>query len=97
MTTHGVRGRDTNVLHLRLYTGQRNFEYKASLSQLHGLLENVEASYELEVLDGEEFRDLAMEDQAPFTPLLVRVSPLPVVRVSMPQATKDDLKRAIFS
>jgi hypothetical protein len=97
MTTKRVRRQDSRVLHLRLYTGQRNFEYKASLRQLHGVLENFEASYELEVLDGKEFRDLAMEDEAPFIPLLVRISPLPMVRLSMPQATKDDLQRALFS
>lgn len=96
MSIQRVHGRDSRVLHLRLYTGQRNFEYKASLRQLHGVLENFSSSYELEVLDGKEFRDLAMEDEAPFMPLLVRIRPLPIVRLSMPQPTKNDLQRALF-
>ena len=96
MTAEKVRGGKVERLHLRLYTGTRNFEYKASLQQLHGMLETVESSYELEVLDGTEFRDLAMQDEALFTPVLVRVSPLPVVRLLMPQPNSHFLKRAIL-
>lgn len=97
MTAHRVPAPKPRLLRLRFYTGQRNFEYKASLSQLHRVLEDVVDSYELEVLDGEEYRELAIKDGAPFTPLLVRVSPLPVVRIAMPQPTKEVLKEAILS
>ena len=96
MTNPGIPTQKSRLLRLRLYTGQRNFEYKASLSQLHGVLEDVADSYELEVLDGKEYREQAIKDGAPFTPLLVRVSPQPVVRIAMPQPTMEILRRAIL-
>jgi hypothetical protein len=74
----------SSKLHLRLYTGHHQFERKASLGQVHSLLESLTDSYELEVLDGEEFREMAAGDEALFTPMLIRLSPTPVVHIAMP-------------
>src|SRR5262245_64139622 len=82
-------------LHLRLYTGERTFDTKAAISQVHSLLGSFFGSYELEVLDTEEHRDLAIEDEALLTPMLVRVSPGPVVRLLMPQNNSDVLRQKL--
>jgi hypothetical protein len=84
-------------LHLRLYTGPRTFDTKAALSQVHSLLGTFFGSYELEVLDTEEHRDLAIEDEALLTPMLVRVSPGPIIRLLMPQNNSETLRQKIFS
>jgi hypothetical protein len=83
-------------LHLRLYTGERTFDTKAAISQVHSLLGSFFGSYELEVLDSEEHRDLAIEDEALLTPMLVRVSPGPVVRLLMPQNNSDVLRQKLL-
>src|SRR5215475_856274 len=83
-------------LHLRLYTGERTFDTKAAISQVHSLLGAFFGSYELEVLDCEEHRDLAIEDEALLTPMLVRVSPGPVVRVLMPQNSSEVLRQKVL-
>src|SRR5436190_9354689 len=83
-------------LHLRLYTGERTFDTKAAISQVHSLLGSFFGSYELEVLDSEEHRDLAMKDEALLTPMLVRVSPGPVLRILMPQNNSDVLRQKLL-
>ncbi len=83
-------------LHLRLYTGLPTFDSKAALSQVHSLLGLLRGSYEIEVLDEEESRE-DEENQARFTPVLVRVSPSPTLRLPMPQATSEALKNALLS
>ena len=82
-------------LHLRLYTGQQAFDRKAALRQVQDLLNIEPGNYELQVLDGQEFRDLARQDEVVMTPMLVRVSPLPVIRVFMPQPSCDVLRKAL--
>lgn len=82
-------------LHFRLYTGRQLFERKAALRQVRDILEVEAGNYELQVLDGQEFRDLARQDQVVMTPMLVRVSPLPVIRVFMPQPSSDELRRVL--
>ena len=84
-------------LHLRLYTGERTFDTKAAISQVHSLLGTHRGSYELEVLDSEEHRELAIEDEALLTPMLVRVSPGPVVRLLMPQNNQEVLRQKLFA
>lgn len=84
-------------LHLRLYTGHQAFDRKAALRQVRDLLDIETGNYELQVLDGQEFRDLARQDEVVMTPMLVRVSPLPVVRVFMPQPSSDALREALNS
>lgn len=84
-------------LHLRLYTGQQVFDRKAALRQLHDLLEVETGNCELQILDGQEFRDLATEDEVVMTPMLVRISPPPVVRVAMPQPSSAALRLALNS
>ncbi len=83
-------------LHLRLYTGERTFDTKAAISQVHSLLGSFFGSYELEVLDSGEHRTLAMEDEALLTPMLVRVSPGPVVRILMAQNNSEMLRQKLF-
>lgn len=83
-------------LHLRLYTGERTFDTKAAISQVQSLLGTHRGSYELEVLDSEEHRDLAMRDEALLTPCLIRISPGPVVRLLMPQNNSDTLRQKLF-
>lgn len=84
-------------LHLRLYTGERTFDTKAAITQVHSLLGNFRGSYELEVLDTEEHRALAIEDEALLTPMLVRVSPSPIVRLIMPQNNSDVLRQKLLN
>lgn len=83
-------------LHLRLYIGSEGFERSASLGQINRVLESVPGSYELEVLDGHQHREQALADKAGILPMLVRVSPLPVVRLPMPQASREDVRRALL-
>jgi hypothetical protein len=82
-------------IHLRLYTGQHPFDRTASLRQLHELLSAQSGSYELEVLDSQEFRELATKDGVSFSQVLVRLSPPPIVRLPMPQPSCDALKKAL--
>ena len=82
---------------LRLYIHQRTDEAKAALSQLHALLECIDITYELQVLDVSNNRELALEDQVPFTPLLVRRSPLPIRWITVPQQNSDELRDEILS
>src|ERR1700759_168932 len=84
-------------LHLRLYTGERTFDTKAAITQVHSLLGSFRGSYELEVLDTEENRALAIEDEALLTPMLVRVSPGPVVRLIMPQNNSETLRQKLLN
>jgi len=84
-------------LHLRLYTGPRTFDTKAAINQVHSLLGSFSGSYELEVLDTEQHRDLAIQDEALFTPMLVRISPGPIVRLIMPQTNQEILKQKLFA
>lgn len=83
------------MVHLRLYTGQQPFDRAASLRQLHDLLSAQGGSYELEVLDSQEFRELATKDGVSFSQVLVRLSPPPIVRLPMPQPSCDALKKAL--
>ena len=88
---------DARKLHFRLYTGRQAFDRKAALRQIRDLLEDEPGNYELEVLDGQEFRDLAKQDEVVMTPMLVRVNPLPVIRIFMPQQSSEVLRRALSS
>lgn len=82
-------------IHLRLYTGQQPFDRTASLRQLNELLSAQGGSYELEVLDSQEFREMATKDGVSFSQVLVRLSPPPIVRLPMPQPSCDALKKAL--
>ena len=82
-------------IHLRLYTGQHPFDRTASLRQLNELLSAQSGSYELEVLDSQEFREMATKDGVSFSQVLVRLSPPPIVRLPMPQPSCDALKKAL--
>jgi hypothetical protein len=84
-----------STIHLRLYIRQRTFETKAAIRQVHSLLESLGGSYELQVLDVDEYRNLAMEDQVPFTPMLVRLNPAPILWISMPQQNHETLWREL--
>lgn len=84
-------------LSLRLYIRQRTLEARAALSQLHAFLESTEITYELQILDVSNNRELAIEDQVPFTPLLIRRSPLPVRWIAVPQQNLDELRDEVLS
>ena len=84
------------TVRLRLYLRQRTFEAKAALGQVMALLDSIESSYELQVLDVLEYRDLAMKDQVPFTPLLIRLNPAPVKWITVPQRTIEALKGEVL-
>jgi hypothetical protein len=88
---------DDEKLHLRLYTGPKTFESVAAIAQVHSLLGSLSGSYEIEVLKGDKYREQAQADEALFTPLLVRLRPGPVLRVSMPQGSSEELRRAVLS
>jgi hypothetical protein len=49
------------------------------------------------VLDTEEHRQLAIQDEALLTPMLVRVSPGPVIRVLMPERNQETLRQKLFA
>ena len=83
-------------LRLRLYIRQRTSEAKTALSQVHAFLESTELSYEFQLLDANDNRELALEDQVPFTPLLIRLSPAPVLWITMPQPNVHELKAEIL-
>ena len=85
----------STVLKLRLYVANPTFEATAAIAQVHSLLQKLGASYSLEVLDVHEFRDLAMKDEIPFTPLLLRLEPAPVVRIGMPASNLSELEAAL--
>ena len=82
-------------LKLRLYVASPTFEATAAIAQVHSLLQKVGASYVLEVLDVNEHRAQALEDAVPFTPLLLRIEPLPVVRVGMPASNLAELEASL--
>lgn len=85
----------STVLKLRLYVANPTFEAAAAIAQVHSLLQKLGASYSLEVLDVHEFRELAMEDEIPFTPVLLRMEPTPVVRIGMPASNLSELEVAL--
>jgi hypothetical protein len=80
---------------LRLYVASRTFEATAAIAQVHSYLQKHGPSFVLEVLDVNEYRDLALEDEVPFTPLLVRVEPGPILRISMPASNLQELEIAL--
>jgi hypothetical protein len=79
-------------LKLRLYLASSTFESTAAIAQVHSLLQKHGSSYILEVLDVNDHRALALEDAVPFTPILLRLEPLPIVRVGMPAASVAELE-----
>lgn len=83
------------VLKLRLYVANPTFEATAAIAQVHSLLQKLGASYALEVLDVNEHREKALEDEVPFTPLLLRLEPLPVLRIGMPAANLPELEAGL--
>lgn len=83
------------MLKLRLYVGETTFESTAAIAQVHALLQRLGSNYSLEVLDVEMYRAQALEDAVPFTPILMRLEPLPVIRVGVPAANPDELERAL--
>lgn len=82
-------------LKLRLYVASATFETTAAMAQVHSLLQKIGASYVLEVLDVNEHRAQALEDGVPFTPVLLRLEPLPVVRVGMPAVNLAELEAVL--
>lgn len=80
---------------LRLYIGNPTFEATAAIAQVHSLLQKHGTSYSLEVLDVNDFREQALEDAVPFAPMLLRIEPLPVLRIGMPAANVADLEAAL--
>jgi hypothetical protein len=82
-------------LKLRLYVANPTFEATAAIAQVHSLLQKLGASYSLEVLDVNDHHAQALEDNIPFTPILLRLEPLPIVRVGMPAANIGDLEAAL--
>jgi len=83
------------LLKLRLYVSSRTFESTAAIAQVHSLLLKHGMNYALEVLDVNYHRQQAIEDEVPFMPMLIRLEPLPVVRVAMPMANLNDLQAAL--
>ena len=82
-------------LKLRLYIANPTFEATAAIAQVHSLLQKHGTSYCLEVLDVNDFRDQALEDGVPFSPILMRIEPLPVIRLGMPAANVAELEAAL--
>ena len=80
------------LLKLRLYVSSPTFEATATIAQVHSLLQKTAASYSLEVLDVHDFREQAIEDAIPFTPILIRLEPLPLLRIAMPAANLAELE-----
>jgi hypothetical protein len=78
-----------------LYVANPTFEATAAIAQVHSLLQKLGASYSLEVLDVNEHREKAIEDEVPFTPMLLRVDPRPVMRIAMPAANLTELEAAL--
>ena len=84
-----------SYIKLRLYVANPTFEATAAIAQVHSLLQKLGASYVLEVLDVHDHHALALEDAVPFTPILLRLEPLPVLRISVPAANVSELEAAL--
>ena len=84
-----------SFIKLRLYVANPTFESTAAVAQVHSLLQKLGASYILEVLDVHDHHALALEDAVPFTPILLRMEPLPVIRIGMPAANLPELEAAL--
>jgi hypothetical protein len=84
-----------SYIKLRLYIANPTFEATAAIAQVHALLQKLGASYVLEVLDVHDHHALAIEDAVPFTPILLRLEPLPVIRIGMPAANVAELEAAL--
>jgi hypothetical protein len=84
-----------SFIKLRLYVANPTFEATAAIAQVHSLLQKLGSSYILEVLDVNDHRALALEDAVPFTPILLRLEPLPVIRISMPASNISELEAAL--
>lgn len=84
-----------SFIKLRLYVANPTFEATAAIAQVHSLLQKAGASYILEVLDVHDHHAQALEDEVPFTPILLRLEPLPVIRISVPAANVSELEAAL--
>ena len=84
-----------SFIKLRLYVANPTFEATAAIAQVHSLLQKLGSSYILEVLDVNDHRALALEDAVPFTPILLRLEPLPVTRIGMPASNLSELEAAL--
>ena len=83
------------LIKLRLYVSSPTFEATAAIAQVHSLLQQIGASYSLEVLDVSGHREQALEDGVPFTPMLLRMEPSPVIRIGVPAANVAELESAL--
>ena len=84
------------ALKLRLYVLEHTFEAKAAVAQVQSFLQKHGTTYSLEILDVHENRELAIVDEIPFTPMLLRLSPAPLLRISMPAQNLTQLETALL-
>ena len=83
-------------LKLRLYISDHTFETVAAIGQVHSFLQKHGSSYSLEILNAQENIELVRQDEVPFTPMLLRLEPLPVLRIGMPAKHLAELETALL-
>jgi hypothetical protein len=83
-------------LKLRLYLSDHTFETVAAVAQVHSFLQKHGSTYALEILDVHENQDLVRQDEVPFTPMLLRLEPAPVLRIGMPAKNLSELETALL-
>ena len=83
-----------DIVHLRLYTGEHSFTNKAVVLELFDFLDW--GKYEIEVVSGRDTSETVIPDENAF-PLLVRIRPLPQIRLSIRNMDKEALKNALRS
>ena len=83
-------------LKLRLYISDHTFEAVAAVAQVHSFLQKHGTSYSLEILDVHENAELVRQDEVPFTPMLLRLDPAPVLRIGMPAKNLTELETALL-
>jgi hypothetical protein len=84
------------ALKLRLYIAEHTFEAVAAIGQVQSFLQKHGSTYSLEVLDVHQNRELSLQDEVPFTPMLLRLSPGPVLRIGMPSSNLAELETALL-
>jgi hypothetical protein len=68
----------------------------AAVAQVHSFLQKHGSSYTLEILDVRENIELARQDEVPFTPMLMRLNPGPILRIGMPAKHLAELETALL-
>jgi len=63
---------------------------------VHSFLQKHGSSYSLEILNVQENLDLVRQDEVPFTPMLLRLEPLPILRIGMPAKNLTELETALL-